>query len=124
MNNEIEAELKNLGVDIQSTRERLLKKEELLHKFLFKFLEDSSFEELKKSFEQKDMKSVQKHAHTLKGLAANLGLVPVFHSTDKIVEILRIHDEKVNPETEEQMKLIIEDLEKTYHQIKEILGRI
>lgn len=61
-----------LGGNYEDTVRRLYN-EKLVEKFLFKFEEDPSFENLKKALEEEDLETAFRAAHTLKGVAQNMG---------------------------------------------------
>lgn len=61
----------------------------LYMRFLKKFAEDTTFEELKCSVEEKKTESVEKEAHTLKGISLNLGLDRLAACADQIVKTVR-----------------------------------
>lgn len=61
-----------LGGNYEDTVRRLYN-EKLVEKFLFKFEEDPSFENLKKALEEEDLEAAFRAAHTLKGVAQNMG---------------------------------------------------
>ena len=54
-----------------------------------KFLGDPAFPGLDEALKKKDADTAFRHAHTLKGLAANMGLTPIHDLAVKIVEPLR-----------------------------------
>lgn len=61
-----------LGGNYEDTVRRLYN-EKLVEKFLFKFEEDPSFENLKKALEEENLEAAFRAAHTLKGVAQNMG---------------------------------------------------
>ena len=63
--------------------------ERLLQKFMLKFLDDKSFEELCSSMEQKKYEEAFRAAHTLKGLCLNLGFKTLAESSSNLTEALR-----------------------------------
>lgn len=67
-------DLENLGVDATRAIERFCGNSELYLKFLNKFPDEKTFAELVKVVQEGDLKSAENAAHTLKGVAANLGL--------------------------------------------------
>lgn len=66
--------------------------EERVKKFLFMFLKDTSFNELKSAMECKDYESAFRAAHTLKGVCANLGIEKLGKAASEITEALRAKD--------------------------------
>lgn len=63
--------------------------ESRIAKYLKLFLQDPSFNELKEAFASKDAKTAFRAAHTLKGVAANLGLNKLSASSSELTEDLR-----------------------------------
>lgn len=82
-------ELSAHGCNMTVTLERFLGDEDFYEKCLREMLNDSSFEELGKAIEAKDVKSAFESAHTLKGLAANMGLDSMLDIVVELVEPLR-----------------------------------
>ncbi len=84
--------LEDCGVDINVTMQRFMGKEELLFKFLKKFTADESYKKLISDMEAKSFESAFSQAHTLKGVAANLGLGHLTESASALTEKLRAKD--------------------------------
>lgn len=68
---------------------RRFRKESMIIRFLKKFEQDPSFEQLKLSLEKKDQKEAFMAAHTLKGIAQNLSLDPIYEKAAVITDLLR-----------------------------------
>lgn len=77
------------GLDVEKTLERFMGNEELYINFLKKFLKDHNYAGLKESLECGDCSNAFRFAHTLKGLAANLGLECILEPLVPVVEALR-----------------------------------
>lgn len=89
MNDEMILCLKNIGVDTGTALNRFMGNENLYKKFLFKFPTDDNFRKLKSAIDNKDSRAAFMAAHTVKGVAANLGLDPFSDIIEQIVEIFR-----------------------------------
>ena len=89
MDESFKLKLEESGADVQSTLRRFMGKEELYLKFLKKFPEDQNYQKLGESLEAGNYEEAFRNAHTLKGVAANLGLVPVQTVVSGLVEELR-----------------------------------
>lgn len=63
--------------------------ESRIAKYLGLFANDPSFNELKEAFAKNDVKTAFRAAHTLKGVAANLGLNTLSASSSELTEDLR-----------------------------------
>lgn len=76
-------------MDLRGTLERFANMEPMLVKFLKKFAEDPSFQELSQAVADKDYLIIERSAHTLKGVAGNLGFQSLFHINQEIVDAVR-----------------------------------
>ena len=84
----------------------------LISRMLNKFMSNNSCENMVSLYEQKDYRSLFAASHTLKGVAGNLALTPLFELASTITEATRNSDD-VNLDKE------ISELQKTYELIKE-----
>lgn len=78
-----------IGSDYKSVLMRMGNSEKMLAKFVRKFSNDKTTDELMKSFESGDYELAFRMAHTLKGLCANLGLDKLQESSAALTESLR-----------------------------------
>lgn len=85
-------EIRAYGADVDGALERFLDDEDLYEKCLLTFVDDESFAGLKEALDGKDYEQAFNCAHTLKGVAANLGLTPLYEAIVGIVEPLRGKD--------------------------------
>lgn len=77
-----------LGADYNDVLKRLMN-EQLVARFLGKFLDDASFANLKQALAAGDAQAAFMAAHTLKGVCQNLGLSNLFVPVNEITESLR-----------------------------------
>lgn len=75
----------SLKMDLKTTLSRFGGQEQLLMRFLTRLPGDPTFRQL----EEKDWKMVEMSAHTLKGVAANLGLEELRFACDAVVVAVR-----------------------------------
>ena len=62
--------------DKENTLDRFMNSDSLFKKFLYKFITtDGSYVKLRSSLVERDLENAKLYSHTLKGIAANLGLV-------------------------------------------------
>jgi HPt (histidine-containing phosphotransfer) domain-containing protein len=93
------------GADIPGTMQRLLNDKELYDNCLQMFVDDENFAALGKSVAAKDYAKPFNEVHTLKGVAGNLGLVPLFDVLSTMTEALRAKDySKVDEQYADVMK--------------------
>lgn len=89
---------KNTNLDYDGTVARFCGKESLVIKFLKKFPNDPSFDELAQAVEANDFEEIEKSAHALKGVTGNLGLQDLFEINQKIVDAVRSGQYEALPE--------------------------
>ncbi len=78
----------SLGESLEEVLGRLGMESRII-KYLGLFMSDPSFNELKEAFANNDAKTAFRAAHTLKGVAANLGLNTLSKSSSELTEDLR-----------------------------------
>lgn len=77
-----------IGGNYQETLSRL-PSETMVKKFVLKYAADPTFSELKKALEEKDWETAFRAAHTLKGVAQNLGFEKMYKAVFALTEQLR-----------------------------------
>ena len=77
-----------IGADYQNVLSRLMK-DTLVIKFLNKYKDDASYDKLEKCIKDKNYEEAFSAAHTLKGLALNLGLSNLGNAASELTEYLR-----------------------------------
>lgn len=89
--------------------------DKLIEKFMLKFPQDASMQQLRDALQVKDYVLAFRSVHTLKGVAANLGFSALFESASVLTEELRI--EKKEPAAE-RIITVCRDYERTIDAIK------
>ena len=84
-----------LGGDYEEVLARLYS-EDLIRKFLLKFLNDGTYNLLIEMLSVGNYQEAFHAAHTLKGLCENLGLTNLYQSSSKLTEALRANDRSKN----------------------------
>lgn len=82
-------ELRGKGCDIDGAMGRFLNKEDFYARCYKKFLKDPSFDALGEALKANNVEEAFRHAHTIKGVVANMGITPLFDMAVEIVEPLR-----------------------------------
>ena len=77
MNDELFDKMEDMGAEVEDTLDRLMGDEELYVEYLEKFPENQNIISLKKAVDEKDCDTAMKEVHSLKGVALNLGLLPL-----------------------------------------------
>lgn len=84
--------LTEYGADIPGILERFLEDEELYASCIETFYADTGFNDLGIAIINKQYEDAFNYAHTLKGVAGNMGLTPLYNSIVILVESLRYKD--------------------------------
>lgn len=77
------------GIHAEEAIERLMGKEHIFLKYLFRFPEDKNYDELLDALSKKDLDGAFRAIHTLKGTASSVGLISVYEIADPLTEKLR-----------------------------------
>lgn len=104
-----------LGGDFEGVIGRL-RREQLVEKFLYKFLEDKSFELFETSMENRDYEEALRAVHTLKGVCQNLSFTRLFESSRDVTMALKEKDYGKASELSPQLS---KDYYETVHAIEE-----
>ena len=82
------------GANYQATMDRFLGNEKMYLRFLELFFQDESLQKLGEALNAGDLTAAFEAAHTLKGVAANMGLTPLYDAVCTIVEPLRSQENR------------------------------
>lgn len=74
----VKERLREAGIDVSGALERFMGNEDLLERFLKKFLNDSNYEKLMTAIEEGNQEDALTAAHTLKGVTGNLAMTELF----------------------------------------------
>lgn len=105
----IEEFYKKLGGDYSEVAARLPSLA-LVEKFVGKFLQDKSFDDLSASMKIGNRKGAFSASHTLKGVCANLGFAALKTSSSKLCEELRGEGEVIS----DTAYMLMNDVERDY----------
>ncbi len=92
MDQDLKGRLEACGADVDATLKRFMGNEALYTRFLLKFPDDKNLAGLRETIPAGEYGDAFRYAHTLKGVAANLGIGSVYDAADRIVEELRNKD--------------------------------
>lgn len=107
-----------VGGDYDVMMSRMGKKEERIVKFLNKFTNDPSFENLKEALSAENAEEAFRAAHTIKGVALNLELMNLQASVGKLTDILR--DGTIPDNVQELLAQVEEDYQKATECISQL----
>lgn len=77
-----------MGGDYQDVLARL-RSAERIQRFLYKILEDKSFDTLTRAMAAREYEEAFRAAHTLKGISLNLSMTRLYDSSNELTEALR-----------------------------------
>lgn len=86
---ELQEMYESINANYQDVLTRMMGREDLVIKYLRKFIDDENFAKLEKSMGDKDYEMMLMSAHTLKGVALNLGLAKLGEACSMMVTSLR-----------------------------------
>lgn len=89
MDTNFKSQLEQVGANVDTAVKRFMGNESLYIKFLLKFQQDESFSKIEQYVAEENAEEIFKAAHTLKGVAANLGLDGIASDASDIVELFR-----------------------------------
>lgn len=121
MDENFRRQMEENGADVDTTIKRFLGNEAMYMKFIMKFLDDKNMAHINEGIQNRDYKTVFEGAHSLKGVAANLGLNPVCDLASQMTELLRGKTE-TDEVDEAQVASLRERLEETYIGFQNILS--
>ncbi|WP_195270691.1 Hpt domain-containing protein [Eubacterium sp. 1001713B170207_170306_E7] len=108
--------LESIGIDLDIVLHRFSNNAALLERFLLKFPKDKTYSALKQAVEEKDYASIESDAHTLKGIAANLGFDLLSKRAAEMVDKVRANDYA-------DLETIFEALSEEYEKIIAVIER-
>lgn len=97
------AELKSIGVEVDKTISRFMDNSEIYVTFLKRFPDEDRITPIKAAVSEKDFEKLAQSAHKLKGVSANLGMIPLSEAARKIEMKAK---EKTFDGTDEDLKLV------------------
>lgn len=110
------------GGDYNDVYSRLIK-DERIEKYLRKFSESNGYAEIVASINGPDTEEAFRTVHTLKGLALNLSLSPLYEPASTLCEYLRNNPSPIDTGVTEPLLKEIKDVyDKIMIYIKEYLG--
>ena len=110
MNEALKQELITWGIDWPDVSARFLGNEDLVIKFMMKFLNDKSMDELTEYLAAGDAENAFKAIHTLKGVSGNLSMKAIHDDVWSLTEILRAGSLDGAQEKYDRIKVKYDDL--------------
>lgn len=107
---------KEIGESYDEVLNRFRKKERV-EKFVSLFASDETYRELLDAFKAEDLAPAFRAAHTLKGLAANLGFSKLYMVSSELTEYLR-------PQIDLNCKELLAKVMKEYNKVIDLIPNI
>lgn len=122
MDANFKASLEEMGMNVDNTVKRFMGNEGLYLKFLNKYQADQSVANIQKYISEQNAEEAFKSAHTLKGVAANLGLDPIAQYASDIVELFRGKTQFSEVDTD-KLNILNEELKSKHEALIEFLAQ-
>lgn len=106
-----------LEIDLDTVIARFSGNKNLYVRFLKKLPSDPTFFSLLAAVDTQDYPEIERDAHTLKGVAANLGLDALRFSSDRLVQAVRNEEYSTIPGLFEQVR-------EAHQKMTEVLGQL
>ena len=106
--------LRSGGIDVTDALNRFSGSNELLEKYLNRFIEEKSYTELVIAMERADYAAAENAVHSLKGVTGSLGMTSLFQSSCALLAAFR--DKK-----EELFSPLLEDIKVKYEEISAVI---
>ena len=78
-----------IEIDVSGSLSRFSNFEPMYLKYLKRFITEPTYDAFVSAMEAQDYKGIESSAHTLKGIAGNLGLVALYRDFNDIVQTVR-----------------------------------
>ena len=85
--------LQEYGADVKSGLERCMNSEDFYFRMISMLPDEKSFTELEEALKDNDLDKAFEAAHSLKGVAGNLSLSPLYDAASEITELLRAREQ-------------------------------
>lgn len=112
-----------LGGDFAQVEKRL-SSENLVKRFITKFLDDGCFSELCIAMEEGNRDKALRAAHTLKGVSGNLSLSRLYSSVSQLAELLRPEAEAIPADANPLFEEVTQDYKLTVNAIRTYFGNL
>lgn len=106
-----------IGSDVEQVLRRI-PSEKMLTKFVRMYAQDESFAQLESALKASDWGNAFRAAHTLKGVAQNLGFDRMQQAASDLTEALRGGRSLQQPELMEKVQSAQAEIEKVLHQLQ------
>lgn len=106
-----------IGSDYNTVLHRMGNSERMVDKFVKKFLNDTTADQLFDALNNKDYETAFRMAHTLKGVCLNLGFDKLMNSSSELTEALR-------NEVADNVSELLENVQHDYAQVMGLLKEL
>lgn len=116
MNAELKDALIKCETDVDAVMKRLSGDEKLYDQCLAMFLTDPAMEELTRAIGDRSWDDAFTAVHAIKGVAGNMGFIPLFHASAELIILIRTGKVK-------EVDAALEKLKRSYNKIYEVISR-
>lgn len=115
----LRAQFEAYGADYDATMERFMGNEDMYRRILGMLFQDGCAEQIEAALAAGDLTAAFQAAHTLKGVAGNLGLTPLYGAVSALVEPLRRGEGAEAPALYAAVRIALEQAALFYGAVKE-----
>lgn len=108
------------GVNYKTYVELFMESEKMYLKFLDMFFQDPNLKLLEEALQENNLTKAFDAAHTLKGVAGNMGLTPLYGAVCAIVEPLRSGEQ--NADYEQLYQTILSEYQRVKQLQRDLMG--
>lgn len=107
----------SIDENYENVSSRMMGNQKLVEKFVRKFLEDPSSQQIKESVEKMDYDEILRATHTMKGIASNLEFTQLQQKSAKAVDMIRAGEK-------ETVLPVIDEIEKEYQKVVDAIQKL
>ena len=107
----------SIDENYENVSNRMMGNQKLVEKFVRKFLDDPTYEQIKEAVNKMDYDEILRTTHTMKGIASNLEFTRLQQKSAKAVDMIRAGQR-------EEVLPVISEIEKEYQKVIEQITKL
>lgn len=107
----------SIDENYENVSSRMMGNQKLVEKFVRKFLNDPTYEQIKEAAAKVDYDEILRTTHTMKGIASNLEFTHLQEKSAKAVDMIRAGKQ-------EDVLPVIDEIEKEYQKVVENIQKL
>lgn len=107
----------SINENYENVSSRMMGNQKLVEKFVRKFLDDPTYEQIKEAAAKPDYDELLRTTHTMKGIASNLEFTHLQQKSAKAVDMIRAGQQ-------EEVLPVVDEIEKEYQKVVENIKKL